>query len=101
MVLNHVPKRPCSFLITSPVLSPELFARRDLHVVDIARVPQMLENGVSETQNHDVLCGFFSEIVIHPERVRFGETVPDRRVQCFGALSIDSEWLLHEYFGPP
>ena len=86
MVLNHVPKRPCSFIITSSVLYPELFARRDLHMVDVSLVPQMLENGVSETQDHDVLCGFLSEIVINPEGVRFGETVPDRRVQCFRAL---------------
>ncbi len=86
MVLDHVPERSRSFIITGSVLYPELFARRDLHVVDIALVPQMLENGVSETQNHDVLCGFFSEIVINPEGVRFGEAVSDRRVQRFRAL---------------
>ena len=40
------------------------FGHRDLHVVDVAAVPDRLEDSVGEAERHDVLHGLFAEIVI-------------------------------------
>ena len=49
------------------MLDADGFRHGDLHVIDIAVVPQRFEDAVAEAKRQDVLNGFFAEIVIDSE----------------------------------
>ena len=64
MVRDHVAQRSCSFKVGAAPLHADRLGIRDLHVVDVAPVPDGLENRVVEAEDHDVLHGLFAEVVI-------------------------------------
>ena len=64
MVLKHVAHDTRLVIIAAAGFDADGFRRRDLHVVDIAAVPDGLEYRVGKTQHHDVLHGLFAEIMI-------------------------------------
>ena len=65
MIRHHVAQRARLFVITAALLDPDFFGRGDLHRVDIATVPNRLEDAVAEAKDQNVLDGFFAEIVIN------------------------------------
>ena len=67
MILNHVTQCPSAFVVTRAILNAELLTRGDLNMVDVALVPKMLEERVSETQNHDILSRLFAQKMVDPE----------------------------------
>ena len=64
MVLKHVAHHAGFFVIAAAILDADVLRRSDLHVVDVAPVPNRLKHRVGETEHHDVLHGLFAEIVI-------------------------------------
>ena len=55
---------PGRFVITGARSDAERFRRCDLHMIDVVRVPERLENRVGESQDEDVLRGFFAEEMV-------------------------------------
>ena len=51
---------PGMFVVAAAPLDAETLGDRDLHVIDIAAVPDRLENAVGEPKDQDVLNGFFA-----------------------------------------
>jgi hypothetical protein len=68
-------------------------------VIDVAGVPHGLEQGVGETQRHEVLHRLFSEIVIDAVDLRFGEDLADRLVQGAGRGTRLAERLFDDDAG--
>ena len=66
MVLHHVAQRACAFVIPSAPFDVERFRRGNLNMIDVARIPERLENRVGEAQHQNVLRRFFSEEMIDP-----------------------------------
>jgi hypothetical protein len=66
MIRHHVAQGPRLFVIAAALLDADLFRGRDLHTIDVAAVPNRLEDTVAETKHHDVLHGLFTEIMIDP-----------------------------------
>ena len=73
MILHHVAQRARAFVITGASFHAERFRGRDLDVIEIARVPERLENRVGETQDENVLRGFFPEKMIDAVGLLFGK----------------------------
>ena len=73
MVLHHVAQGAGILVVSRARFDAERFARRDLHIVDIAAVPQRFEDGVGEAQDHDVLRGLLAEVVVDAESVALGK----------------------------
>src|SRR5205085_1501665 len=63
VVLDDVAQGPRPLVEAAPVPHPERLGHRDLHVVDVAPVPQGLEDGVGEAQGEDVLDRLLPQVV--------------------------------------
>ena len=82
MVLHHITQRSGFFIITTTsTFHPQIFRAGYLDVADVFAVPQRLKNRIGETQHHQVLRGFFSEIMIDPIRIRFVKRLVHNLVQ--------------------
>ena len=73
MVLNHVAQSAGFLVVRAAAFHADRFGRRDLDVVDIAAIPERLENTVAEAERQDVLNGFFAEVMIDAVDVDFVE----------------------------
>ena len=68
----------------------------DLHVVDVAVVPDRLEQAVGEAEGEDVECRFLSEEVVDAVDLLLGEGAVQRRVEVDGAGQVGAEGLLDD-----
>ena len=100
MVLHHVAERAAGFVIRSALLDAERLGGGDLDVVDVAVVPERLEDRVGKAQHHDVLRGFLPEIVVDAIRVLFAEDAGDHFVERVRRREIGAEGLLHDHARP-
>ena len=66
MVLHHVAHRTCTVVKTCTAAHAHSFSHGDLHALDVRRPPQRLEDGVAKTQHHQVLHGFFAQVMVDP-----------------------------------
>ena len=61
---DHVAQRAGVVVIAAAQLDAEGLGHGDLHVVDIAAVPDRLEDAVGEAEHQDILDGFFAEVMV-------------------------------------
>ena len=66
VVLDHVAERARGLVVAPTVLDPDRLGDGDLDVVDVAAVPDGLEEGVREPQREHVLDGLLAEVVVDP-----------------------------------
>ena len=66
MVLEHVANDARVLVVPGPVSDADRLRHRDLDVVDVAVVPERLEDAVGETQDEDVLDRLLPEVVVDP-----------------------------------
>ena len=78
VILYHVAEGPRVLVIASPMPNAGFFGHRDCHVIDIATVPDRLEEGVSESKCQDVLHRLLAQIMVDAEDLRFVKTLPQR-----------------------
>ena len=88
-------KAPGAFVVTGAAFHAERFRGGDLDVIDVARVPERLENRVGETQDQNVLRGFLAEKVIDPVGLIFGEGTLHDAIQLPRRGEIGPERFLH------
>ncbi len=77
MVLHHVAQ--CAGLVVEARTAAHAyrFRYRNLHALDVRRLPQRPEDRVAETQHHQVLHRFLAEIMVDAVDLRFGEMAAD------------------------
>src|SRR5919204_6124884 len=97
MVLKDVAERARILVVLAAPLDADVLGHRDLDVVDIAPVPDRLENAVREAEDHHVLDRLFSQVVVDAVDLRLLEDGVNRAVQFLGALEVVTERLLHYY----
>ena len=64
VVRHHVAQRAGLIVIAAALLDADRFRHGNLHVIDVAAVPDRLEDAVGEAEHHDVLDGFFAQVMI-------------------------------------
>ena len=64
MILDHVAQRTGRLVVARAIFDAERLAGENLDVIDVAAVPDRLEDRVGETQHHDVLRGLLAEEVV-------------------------------------
>ncbi len=99
MVLKHVAHHAGLFVIATAVFHPHGFGRGDLHVVDVAPVPDRLEHRVGETEHHDVLHGFFAEVVIDPVNLPLIQEFVNAAIELARSLQVGAERFLDHHAG--
>ena len=81
MILHHVAQGTCGFVITSATFHAQRFCRRDLHVIDVVRVPERREDCVGKAKNKDVLRRFLPQKMIDSVRLLFGKRIADSAIE--------------------
>ena len=81
MILHHVAQGTCGFVITSTTFHAERFCRRDLHVIDVVRVPERREDRVGKAKHKDVLRRFLPQKMIDSVRLLFGKRIADSAIE--------------------
>ena len=80
-------------------LHPQGLGDGDLHVVDVAPVPDRLEDPVGEAEDQQVLHGLFAQVVIDPVDPVLLERAAQLPVQLAGRGQVAPEGFLHHH--PP
>lgn len=96
MVLNHVSEGTGGVVIRASFFHAHWFARGDLDVIDESMIPEWLKNGIGEPQHHDVLGGFFAEVVIDAVDGVFVENVAHCLIECVGRCLVLPERFLDD-----
>ena len=96
MVLHHISQSARLFVIGAPVADAEVFAHRDLHVVDVTAIPDRFEDAVGKTEDHDVLDRLFAEIMVDPVHLALVEVTGEELVEVNGRGQIAAEGLFND-----
>ena len=94
MVLEHVADDACLFVISRPVLHAEGLGSGDLDMVQVAAVPERLEDGIGEPEHQDVLDRFLGQVMVDAEDLAFLIIGMDQLVQLAGRGEVAAEGLL-------
>ena len=73
MVLDDVAGRADAVVVARPAADADVLGHGDLHVVDVVRVPDRVEQLVGEPQRQDVLHRLLAEVVVDAEHRLLGE----------------------------
>src|SRR5262245_11440824 len=69
MVLHYVSNRARLIVEVSAAVDTEIFGHGDLYALDVLAIPDWLDEGVTETEEQNVLDGILSEVVIDAEYI--------------------------------
>ena len=100
VVGNHVAQSAGSIEISAALFDADGFGIGDLYMIDVTAVPDRLEDGVIEAEDHDVLHRLFAQIVIDAVNLIFLQDCLDLPIQGFGRFHIVSERFLDYYPAP-
>src|SRR5579871_5062820 len=96
MVRDHVAQSARLFIVKATLFDTNSFSHRDLNVINIAPVPDWLENAVPETKHHDVLDCFLAQVMIDAIDLPFVQRLRNFTVQSFGGVEIAPEGFLDD-----
>ena len=79
VVLEDVAARAGLLVEGAAALDAEVLGHGDLHVVDVAPVPERLEDAVAEAEDEQVADGLLAQVVVDAVDLRLVEDAHDRR----------------------
>ncbi len=97
VVLEHIAHhaRPCRSSRPG-VPTSTVFGDGDLHVVDVAAVPDRLEDGVGEAEEQDILGSLLAQVMVDAVDLALVEDVVHRPVELLGRGQVAAEGLLDD-----
>ena len=96
MVLHHVPHGARLVVVGAAAGHADQLGNGDLHLLDVVRVPERLEERVGEADRHQVLHRLLPEVVVDPVDLRLVEVLAQLGVQRPGRGEVVPERLLHD-----
>ena len=100
MVLQNVAQRARLLVEGAAPLNTDGLCHRDLHVVDVAAVPDRLKDKVAEAEDQDVAHRLFPKVVVDAVNLRLAEDFANFPVQLDGRLEVAAERLLNDDTSP-
>src|SRR5665213_2985866 len=91
MVLDHVPESARLLVIGATAFHPDGLGGGDLNMLDVAPVPERLEDSIAEAEREDVLDRFLAEVVIDAVDPALFKNFLQSPVQLDGAREIPAE----------
>ena len=88
MVGHHVPQGARLVVVPTPLLHAQGFGHRNLHVVDVAAVPDGFEDSVGESEHQNVLNRFLAQVVVDAIDLAFLQGLDELSIQGPGRLQI-------------
>ena len=96
MVLEDVARCAGLLVERAAVLDADRLGHGDLHVVDVAPVPERLEDAVAEPEDQQVADGLLAEVVVDAVDLRLAEDLADLAVEPLRRLEVVAERLLDD-----
>ena len=96
VVLHHVAHDAGLLEVAAAPFDADRLGDGELHVVDVARVPQRLPDAVGEAEHQDVLHRLLAEVVIDAIGLIFAQHLVHVLVERARALEIAAERLLDD-----
>ena len=100
VVLHDVAHRASPVVVGAAPLDADILRHRDLNVIDVASIPDRLEDAVRKAEDHDVLHGLLAEVVVDPVDLRLREDGVQLAIQGLGTREIVPERLLDDHAFP-
>src|ERR1019366_950142 len=94
MILHHVAQSSGVVVITAAMFDAHRFGDGDGDIVNVAAVPERLEQRIGKTKGQNVLHRFLAEIVINPKDLRFVKAGGENGVQGAGRFQVVADRLL-------
>jgi hypothetical protein len=94
MILDHVAERAGLIVVAAAVLDPHLLRDRDLHMINVAPIPQRLKKRIGKPEGEEVLNCLLTQVVIDPVHLRLIEDVKQRLIQRARRVQVMAEGLL-------
>jgi len=96
VVLEDVARRSGLFVERAAALHAQVLGHGDLHVVDVAPVPDRLEDAVAEAEDEDVADRLLAQVVVDAVDLRLPEDAQDLAVERAPRLEVVAEGLLDD-----
>ena len=96
MVLEDVAAGAGLLVERAARLDPDRLRDGDLDMVDVAPVPERLEDAVAEPEDQQVPDRLLAEVVVDPVDLRLAEDLEDLAVQPDGRVEVAAERLLDD-----
>ena len=96
VVLEHVPRGAGLLVELAAAVEALRLGDGDLHVVDVAAVPDRLEDPVAEPEDHQVADRLLAQVMVDAEDLGLAEDLPDLAVQPDRGLEVVAERLLDD-----
>ena len=96
MALNHVAHGSDAVVVAGATFEPDGLGGRDLNVVDVAAVPQRLEEQIGEAKDQQVLHGLLAEVVVDAKHVLVVENASEGAVELLGGCQVRAEGFFHD-----
>ena len=96
VIRHHVAQRTGCVVIAAAMFDADGFRHRDLHVIDVAAIPDGLENAVGEAESQNVLDGLFAQVMIDAINLVFVRNLQQLLVQRLGGFEIVAERLFDD-----
>ena len=100
VVLDHVAEGAAAVVVGAAGLDADVLGDGDGDALDAVAVPEGLEDGVCEAEDHEVLDGFLGEVVVDAEDLGLGEGAGEEGVYVTGGGEVAAEGLLDDDAGP-
>ena len=71
MILDHIAKNTCSFIILSTAFNAYGFHDAELNMINMFFIPKGLKNPVGKAERKNVLYGFLAQIMINAVNLFF------------------------------
>ena len=96
VVLEDVARGAGLLVERAAVLDADRLGHRDLHVVDVAPVPERLEDAVAEAEDQQVADRLLAQVVVDAVDLRLAEDLADLAVQPLRRVEVVPERLLDD-----
>ena len=100
MILDHIAEGASAFVVGATGFDAEGFGGGDLDMIDVAVIPEGLEDFVGEAEDHDILGGLFAEEMVDAEGLAFGEGFANDGVEIFCGGEVSAEGFFDDHAGP-
>ena len=100
MVLDDIPEDAGLIIESTPSFYLDRFCGRDFDMVNMVSVPEGFEDGVSKTEDENILDRLFPQVMIDPVGLGFGKPFPNQCIQFFCRAQVRSKWFFNDHTGP-
>src|SRR5699024_3841646 len=99
-VLNDIASCANTVVIPGATTYADVFSHGDLYVINVVGIPHWYIDQVGKTQSHDILHGFFAEIVIDSEHCIFRKYSVDDLVKFARRFLVVAKGLFDDHTAP-